>query len=31
MQHAVLAIEDARFYEHSGVDYKGVLRAGPPT
>lgn len=28
MQHAVLAIEDARFYEHSGVDYKGVLRAG---
>lgn len=28
MQDAVLAIEDARFYEHSGVDYKGVLRAG---
>ncbi len=28
MQHAVLAIEDARFYEHRGVDYKGVLRAG---
>nr|WP_297357542.1 penicillin-binding protein 1A [uncultured Caldimonas sp.] len=28
MQHAVLAIEDARFYEHSGVDYIGVLRAG---
>ncbi|HET7793362.1 MAG TPA: transglycosylase domain-containing protein, partial [Rhizobacter sp.] len=28
MQHAVLAIEDARFYQHSGVDYKGVLRAG---
>src|SRR5205085_3778042 len=27
MQHAVLAIEDARFYEHSGVDYKGVVRA----
>jgi penicillin-binding protein 1A len=27
MQQAVLAIEDARFYEHSGVDYKGVLRA----
>lgn len=22
-------IEDARFYEHSGVDYTGVLRAGP--
>ncbi|CAG1016845.1 penicillin-binding protein 1A [Burkholderiaceae bacterium] len=28
VQQAVLAIEDARFYEHSGVDYKGVLRAG---
>lgn len=28
MQQAVLAIEDARFYQHSGVDYKGVLRAG---
>jgi len=27
MQNAVLAIEDARFYQHSGVDYKGVLRA----
>jgi penicillin-binding protein 1A len=27
MQNAVLAIEDARFYEHSGVDYKGILRA----
>jgi len=27
MQDAVLAIEDARFYEHSGVDYKGVVRA----
>ncbi len=27
MQHAVLASEDARFYEHSGVDIKGVLRA----
>lgn len=27
MQDAVLAIEDARFREHSGVDYKGVLRA----
>ncbi len=24
---AVLAIEDARFYEHGGIDYKGVLRA----
>ena len=27
MKHAVLAIEDARFYEHSGVDYLGVARA----
>jgi len=28
MTDAVLAIEDARFYEHGGVDYKGMLRAG---
>lgn len=28
LQDAVLAIEDARFYEHSGVDYLGVIRAG---
>ena len=28
MTDAVLAIEDARFYEHGGVDYRGVLRAG---
>jgi penicillin-binding protein 1A len=27
MQDAVLAIEDARFFDHGGVDYKGVLRA----
>src|SRR3954469_7952558 len=27
MKNAVLAIEDARFYSHSGVDYKGMLRA----
>ena len=27
MTDAVLAIEDSRFYEHGGVDYKGVLRA----
>jgi penicillin-binding protein 1A len=27
MTNAVLAIEDARFYEHGGVDYKGVVRA----
>jgi penicillin-binding protein 1A len=25
---AVLAIEDARFYQHGGVDYVGVIRAG---
>src|SRR5437764_1248419 len=28
MKNAVLAIEDARFYSHSGVDYKGMMRAG---
>ena len=28
MQEAVLSIEDARFYQHGGVDYVGVLRAG---
>ncbi len=28
MQDAVLAIEDARFYRHGGVDYLGVIRAG---
>ena len=28
MQEAVLAIEDARFYRHNGVDYLGVVRAG---
>jgi penicillin-binding protein 1A len=27
MKKAVLAIEDDRFYEHSGVDYQGILRA----
>ena len=27
MIDAVLAIEDARFYSHSGVDYKGMVRA----
>lgn len=27
MRDAVLAIEDARFYQHNGVDYKGVMRA----
>ena len=28
MQDAVLAIEDSRFYQHGGVDYLGVIRAG---
>jgi penicillin-binding protein 1A len=27
MKDAVLAIEDSRFYEHGGVDYKGLVRA----
>ncbi len=27
LKQAFLAIEDARFYEHHGVDYKGVARA----
>ncbi|MBS1138569.1 MAG: penicillin-binding protein [Proteobacteria bacterium] len=27
LKDALLAIEDTRFYEHSGVDYRGVLRA----
>jgi len=26
-RQALLAIEDSRFYEHGGVDYKGVVRA----
>ena len=28
MTNAILAIEDARFYEHGGVDYVGGIRAG---
>ena len=27
LQQAVLAVEDARFYEHSGIDPKGIARA----
>ena len=27
MKNAVLAAEDARFYDHDGVDYKGMVRA----
>jgi penicillin-binding protein 1A len=28
MKNAVLSIEDNRFYQHGGVDYLGILRAG---
>lgn len=28
LQHAVVAIEDERFYEHNGIDIKGILRSG---
>lgn len=28
LQHAIVAIEDERFYEHNGIDLKGILRAG---
>ena len=27
MQHAIVAIEDSRFYEHNGVDPHGMIRA----
>ena len=27
MQHAIVAIEDRRFYEHRGVDLRGIARA----
>src|SRR2546425_11830601 len=27
VQEAVISIEDARFYDHPGVDYRSVLRA----
>lgn len=28
LQHAFVAIEDERFYEHNGIDLQGILRAG---
>ena len=28
MQHAFVAIEDSRFYEHNGIDLYGIIRAG---
>lgn len=27
VQHAFVAIEDSRFYEHKGIDLKGIIRA----
>ena len=27
MQHAIVAVEDARFYEHNGIDPSGIIRA----
>lgn len=28
LQNAFIAIEDSRFYEHNGIDLKGIVRAG---
>ena len=28
LQHAFVAIEDERFYDHNGIDMKGIVRAG---
>lgn len=28
VQHAFVAIEDERFYDHNGIDIKGIFRAG---
>lgn len=28
LQHAFVAIEDERFYEHNGIDVTGIIRAG---
>lgn len=27
LQHAIVAIEDERFYQHNGIDVRGILRA----
>ena len=27
MKHAIVAVEDKRFYEHRGVDVRGMARA----
>lgn len=31
LQQAFVAIEDARFYEHNGIDLQGIVRAGVAT
>ena len=28
LQHAFVAVEDQRFYEHNGIDIQGIIRAG---
>ena len=28
MRHAIVAIEDERFYKHEGIDYNAIVRAG---
>ena len=28
LQHAFVAIEDERFYDHNGIDIRGIIRAG---
>lgn len=28
LQHAFVAVEDSRFYDHNGFDLKGIIRAG---